>query len=167
MQWTITGTFSDGGTLSGSYTYDNDVPGGSYTNINVTTTAGTPAPILATGATYTARGGLGGSNAVQLLTAGGTADGQRAIEIYLVGNMGNAGGVRAINPGTSVEGLCTGGTCTGAYGSQRQLVSGSVTGVPAPVVAAVPTLTEWAMIGLTGLLAAVGATMAMRRRRVA
>ena len=167
VEWTINGTFEDGGTISGTYTYDNDVPGGLYTNINVTTTAGTPAPILATGASYTVLGGFGASNGFEFRTTGGTADGQRTLLIDLVGNMGNAGGVRAINLVNSTEGLCTGGNCTGVYASPRLLVSGSVTGVVVPAApAAVPTLTEWAMIGLTGMLAAAGALIAIRRRRL-
>jgi len=163
VQWTINGTFADGGTISGTYVYDNDVPGGLYSAVNVTTTAGTPVPTLATGASYISQAS-GASNGFEFRTAGGNANGERTLLISINGNMGNTAAVIPLRvAGNSVEGLCTNGNCTGAYGSPRNLTSGTITGVvvgPTPV----PTLTEWAMIGLTGMLAAAGAAMAMRRR---
>ena len=49
LTWTVSGTFDDGGTVSGTFDYDeiNDI----YTNVNITTFAGSN--ILFSGTTYT------------------------------------------------------------------------------------------------------------------
>lgn len=162
VEWTISGTFEDGGTISGTYVYDYDTL--TYSQIDITTTAGTaPSPILTSGATYTGLRGGGGSNAFEALE-GGTTDGERVLSVWLNGSM-NMPGTYSLNTALTAEGTCSGGACQGAYGTPRELVSGSVTGVPL-VAAPVPTMTEWAMIGLTGLLALAGAVMVGRRRFV-
>jgi hypothetical protein len=53
VTWTISGvTFSDGGTVSGSFVYDADAgPGGTYSSINITTAGGILIP--GTPGTYT------------------------------------------------------------------------------------------------------------------
>ncbi|MFC5344671.1 IPTL-CTERM sorting domain-containing protein [Brevundimonas staleyi] len=160
VQWTINGTFQDGGTIGGTFIYDYDT--NTYSSINITTTAGTT---LTSGANYVALRGTGGSNGLEVLTAGGMADGQRVMYLSTTGAaMNNSGGVRNFNTGLTAEGTCTGGgACSGAYGTPRSLTGGTVTGVV--LAAPVPTLTEWAMIGLTGLLATAGAVMVMRRRQ--
>lgn len=162
VQWTINGTFQDGGAITGTWIYDADT--NTYSAVNITTTAGTT---LTTGANYVGLRGAGGSNAFEALTAAGMADGERVVSIWVNGAaMNNAGGVRTLNTALTVEGTCSGGGgCFGAYGSPRNLQSGTITGVV--VAPPVPTLTEWAMIALTGALAAAGALMVMRRGRFA
>lgn len=160
VEWTFSGTFADGGAISGSYVYDADT--NDYSSVNVTTGAGA---ILPTPETYVARGPFGGSNGFALETATGDIAGERLLVIDLVGNMTNAGGVITVDNGSNTfEGVCPAGGCGGVLEDQRAMLGATITGVPVPV-AAVPTMTEWAMIGLTGLLAAAGAVMVSRRRR--
>jgi hypothetical protein len=170
VTWTFQGvTLADGGTVSGSFTYDADAgPNGSYSNVNVVTAGGSQLP----GATYVAvlggrTGGDSFANAgdVSFVTAGGSADGQTGLFLDFNTNLTNAGGNVTINPTLSSEATClAGGFPCGPNVPGRLVSAGSLQGVP---VAPVPTLSEWAMIILGSLLALGAMTMIARRRLLA
>lgn len=149
VNWTVTGTMNGGGTLSGSFTYDADT--NTYSSINITTTAGTRG-----GATYTQLNGtLSTAGRIVVLTTLGAAPGLPVLSIDYPA-LTNAGGTLAINGGT--EGDCN-ADCSGIQGTTRGH-AGSLSGA----VAAVPTMTEWAMI-LFGMVLAGGAALYIQRRQ--
>jgi hypothetical protein len=69
--------------------------------------------------------------------------------------------VTAVIPGSYINTLATGALVTG--GGNNAAASSATLAVGAPTAAAIPTLTQWAIIALTLLLALAG-VMAMRRR---
>ncbi len=158
VDWTINATFSDGGTITGTWTYDNAVPGGLMTNINVTTSGGARPSV-----TYDTRLS-GGTNGFVLATAGAAGPDYPCLIVGFNLGMGDEGGT--LNIIRDVEGDAPDPACAGAFVSTRALTGGTATGVVAGPPA-IPTMTEWAMIGLTTLLAAAGGLFVARRRRIA
>lgn len=159
VQWTIAGTFDDGGSVSGTFVYDYDT--NTYSAVNVTTTAGATLP----GAVYTTQAIYGGSNAFALVTATGANPGEPLLTVTITGSMNNAGGLR--NIAGDQEAICDGPSCAFVSLSPRVFTSGTLTGVVLPPpTPTVPTMGEWAMIGLATLLAGLGGLMVMGRRRL-
>ncbi|WP_426039366.1 IPTL-CTERM sorting domain-containing protein [Brevundimonas sp. DC300-4] len=153
--WTLNGvTTADGQTVTGSFTYDSDT--NTYSAINITSTGGVgPFTAIATGPgssstqTFFIQTPAGiGQNGVVLVTSGKT----------------NAGGTLTINTGAGAGGLytCLGACTSGTLTAGRHITAGTFVGV-AP--AAVPTLSEWAMI-LFGLMLAGGAALYIQRRQI-
>jgi hypothetical protein len=155
VNWTMSGSFSDGGSFTGAFTYDADT--NVYSGVIVTTTTGG----VVTGAVYNAPHAVfSGPNQLTVLTAGGTASGQPLARFTFSAPLTNAGGSVIIGP-TTGEGTCNVG-CTDFTGGvpQRTATAGLATTAPAPV----PTLGEWAMMGFAAALAALGGLFVMRRR---
>lgn len=153
VNWTINGAFNDGGTISGTYTYD--VNTNTYSAVNITTTPGASFG----GAAYTAPHPIASASVVAALT-GSTAVGAPLLSVVLSAPMTNAGGTINLNP-TISEGTCSVAGCGAGLGL-RSIVSGT-TSAAAP--ATVPTMSEWAMI-LFGTLLAGGAGLFVQRRRL-
>lgn len=154
--WTITGAnLASGKLITGSFTYDADT--NTYSNINISTTGGvgpftliypSPGP-SATGGYFIQSPASPGQNGIVMFSAAKT----------------NAGGTLTITTGASQGGLftCTGVCTSGSFTVGEHFTSGTIVGVPA---AAVPTLSQWAMI-LTGLLLAGFARIQIRQSRAA
>lgn len=158
------------GTLEGSFKYDVDT--GDYSDVNIVRkdTAG------AIVETFTVVGNLAPqaptSGKVAAIPTGATASftysGPGVILMFTTG-MATASGSTNINGGGTRIGQCLSQSlnfCNGmdaaSYLAAGAYVSTSST--PTPAVAAVPTLTEWAMIML-GLTLAGGAVLTLQRRR--
>lgn len=148
--WTVTGTRDGGGTISGSFDYDAGTD--TYSAINITTTAGS-----LPGATYTAAN-VAFSNPTRLVavTTGGADAGQPAMGLTFSAALSGAAGTRTF---TAIEGTCSVG-CGGLSGVSRSASGSANSAVPA----AIPTMSEWAMI-LLGVLLAGGAALTIQRRR--
>ena len=162
VTWTLSGaTFDDGGTASGSFVYDADTD--TYSSVQITTTAGTQR----SGTTFVDPIGLyTRSDLLYVATSGGAGIGLSSLYLAFDVPLTDAGGVIGIG---GVEGTCTSNNC-GAQGQPMRNITGSVIAVPAPPPpppppAVVPTLTEWAMVLLAGLLATTAA-LALGRRRL-
>ena len=163
VNWTLNSvTFSDGGTASGSFTFDAATT--TYSNVNVTTTVGT----VRGAATYTQIGGVYGgtaANQVGFLTASGAGIGMPNLDFKFASALTGAGGTIGIVTGlaNSAEVDCANAGCTVPAGpNSRSVSAGSVTGVAAS--APVPTLSEWAMVLMGAMFAAVAASTIGRRR---
>jgi len=168
VTWTLQGvTLNDGGTASGSFTYDADIGNGTFSNVNIVTVGGTQLP----GATYftllgggTGGGSLANGGDVSFVTAAGSGDGQTVLFLDFQTNLTDAGGSVALTTGLSGEATCfTIGVACDFIGVPGRVTSaGTVQGV---VAAPVPTLSEWAMI-LFGLMLAGGAALYIQRRQL-
>jgi hypothetical protein len=143
--WTLSGvTFADGGTASGTFTYDAST--NTYSAINVTTTAGTT---IVTGATYSFfSNGFAPSSTGVLLNASNAADltGTRAFALFFATALTNAGGTVTLSPGD--EANCGDAGCTSPAAPSRATTAGSVssltntpTNTPAGVATNTPTNT--------------------------
>jgi hypothetical protein len=160
VTWTLNGvTFDDGGAASGSFVYDADT--NTYSNVNITTTAGT---VRTSGATYVAPSTAlpSDANALVAQTSGGAVSGEAFLQLVPDFSLTNAGGTVAIAR-LQAERTCSNTPCTASGAPFREIRSGSIIGVPAAV--AVPTLSEWALI-LFGLVLAVGAALYIQRRQL-
>jgi hypothetical protein len=127
VTWTLTdAVFDDGGTATGSFTYDRDT--NTLSDINIVTSA----TATATGASYTAllSGGPTTTRFVQQLQADYT--GARVLSLNYDGSLTNAGGTVPIGTAFSAEALCTSSTCN-SEAPQRRFVAGSVVAGPPPV----------------------------------
>ncbi len=133
LKWSITGTFEDGGTITGSYSFDASTS--TYSSVAVQTTEGS----IRSGASYTLYDPCCAQDPGFLLfvTTTGNLTGTPVLSAMLVGNMTNAGGT--INLATAASGLswfseedCVNSTCTGPVGATRRITSGYVTTVPEP-----------------------------------
>lgn len=157
LTWYINGTFADGAVINGSFTYDADTNTYSAVSINVTGGALPNATYVTPNTPF-----LG---AVQLsaVTAAGTGSGERRANFVFVGPLTNAGGLVLLSP-SSGEGTCNVGCndFTGGVPARLAPAGGLLT-----TVADIPTLGEWAMIGMATALAGLGGLVAMRRRRAA
>ena len=158
VQWTLNNVaFDDGGAASGSFVYDAD--SNTYSQVNIVSTAGSTLP----GATYIAPLSSVPSNSQSLfaMTAGGAVAGEYILGLFTTTARTNAGGTLTINPGNA-ESRCGNTPCTTTPPPIRAIAGGTMTGTA--VVAAVPTMTEWATI-LFGLILAGGAALCIQRRR--
>jgi hypothetical protein len=161
---------SDGGTVSGSFVYDQST--NTYSNIDVTTTTGGSR----TGAHYTtacvapACDGVPPDQTEVLLLTNNNADqtGQSALALFFTGIFGGPGlahGPRidisnsSANVGAGLEADCSDATCDGPTGTGRSTTAGFV---DAPSLA--PTLSEWAMILFALAMAGGGVFLVVRGR---
>jgi hypothetical protein len=151
LVWTFdNAVFEDGGIATGSFVFDADT--GSFSAVNVTTTAGT----LASGATYTDRV-FGDATTAGLVTGSGDLTGTPLLGLAFLPPLTNAGGFVALidiffPPASSFEAVCDDAACMTATFS-RQFVDGALVASPVPLPAA-----AW----LFG--AALGALPLLRRR---
>lgn len=150
--WTVPATvLPDGATISGTFVYDTATS--TISNVNITQTAVRPGTYTFTTNFPTPyRGGQRTASA---------APGDETWFLTVAGIPANGG---AYNTGTIGTGNCNtapGGICDNA-GVSNIRSNVAITGVPA--AAAVPTLSEWAMI-LMGLTLAGGAALFLQRRR--
>lgn len=135
-------------------TYDADT--NTYSAINITSTGGVgPFTAIAAGPASSA------TNNYFIQTPAGV--GQNGI-VFVTSSKTNAGGTLTIITGAGAGGLytCLGVCTSGALTAGRHITAGTIVGV-AP--AAVPTLSEWAMI-LFGLMLAGGAALYIQRRQM-
>lgn len=144
--WTLQGvTFSDGGTASGSFVYDAAT--NTYSNINVTTTAGT---VVLTGANYQFAVAASSASGVGLVTTAGNLTGTRGLALLFTSLLtGNGGTVNISN--TSMELTCNNASCSNNT-TLRTVTAGRVIGVNPT-----PTLSEWGLIAFAVMLAGLGA----------
>ncbi len=163
--WTLTGVvFNDGGTASGSFIYDATT--NTYSSVSITTTTGS----TRTGAAYSVTNTSISSSTAALYVTSAAANqtGLPALFLPFTSALTNAGGSVNIRLGLNAsfdgsESNCGDAACSGPAVPQRLMTSGSVTG--AVVTASIPTLSEWGLILLSGLLA-LGTMVVMRRRQI-
>jgi hypothetical protein len=157
VKWTIPSmTLSDGGTISGSFTFDADT--GAYSDINIVTAGGTRPGLNTTYVRISAMGGY----ATQLYLHPAGPNAQTAF-MWFSAPLTNAGGAVAI--GEIHEAAACLEPCTGFAVDRSTYTPGSITGAvigagPTPV----PTMSEWAMI-LFGAILAGGTALYLQRRR--
>lgn len=155
VNWAFSGTWSDGGAVNGAFTYDADT--NTYSGVSITTSGGA----LPSAVYISPQPALSGPSQLSVLTAGGPAAGQRVARFTFSGPLTNGGGTEMLGP-ASGEGTCDIG-CGGFNGGvpNRTVATGVVTTAPPPI----PTLGEWAMMGLAAALAGLGGLFVSRRRR--
>jgi len=150
--WTLSGvTFDDGGTASGSFTYDATT--NKYTLISVTTTAGT----LLSGASYNSLSPCCLDSDTGLAFGPNVADFTNTPALFLLFSapLTNAGGTISLMFGfldpslDSAEDFCTNSDCTAL--SERLVTGGEVVGVPSTAVAE-PSAISLLIVGLIVLL---------------
>jgi hypothetical protein len=170
VRYNVNVTFNDGGTATGSFTFDADAgtpcstgssPCGVYSNVNITTTAGT---IRTTGATYTL---VCGTN---VATCTGVSPDSTEV-LFLATNTANETGLPALalfftapgplppaglsdaattadlsntSAGVGQEANCANAACSTPTAPSRLTVSGSAS----VSSGSIPTLSEWGMIVL-------------------
>jgi len=143
VTWTLQGvTFNDGGTASGSFSYD--AVAGTYSSINITTTAGT----AFSGATYLAvdPGNSSTSTVLRVVPNAGSANaGTAVLALFFSSALTSAGGTVALSTGLD-EGTCNTTGCTSAMGL-RSLTGGSVSTVP-PSATPIPSSLSLLGVGL-------------------
>ena len=154
--YNFSGSFGlNSGTVTGQFTYNQAT--NTFSAASVTTTAGTGPFGAAPGATYNVI--HAGTDSVLVLRAGPAGIGQGSIDINFSPVLTNA--TPAING--VFEGTCQDATCN-SRGFNRQGYSAST--FSRILVAAVPTMSEWAMI-LLGLMLAGMTALYLQRRQVA
>jgi hypothetical protein len=166
VQWTLANvTFSDGGTASGSFTYDADT--NVFSAVDIVTISGT----VVTGQTYAFTCNCGPGEGAAVLFALAQASntnlsGAPFLWLPFAAPMTDAGGTIAINNANAGfnEGHCTGANCSSAVAPKAARLTGQIVGAPppAPVPTSVPTLSPLAMILLIAGLAGLGWRMAPR-----
>jgi hypothetical protein len=162
VQWTISGaTFEDGGTLTGSFTYD--FTNNTISSISVTTTAGGGFPA----ATFTTLLPtiLVNPNYIPLLTPACTPSvnctGMPALALAFATPITAAGGSVALDLGNGTQRTCTNAACTSvAAPGQRFLKTGVVAGTV--LATGIPVLSNSALMSL-GLMLAAGGALLLRR----
>jgi hypothetical protein len=150
VQWTLSGVqFNDGGTASGSFVYDATT--NTYSNVNITTTAGS----IRAGVAYTSfvSATSGPNQLFAATTSSPSLTGLPRFAMTFVPALPNSGGVFGlITP--AYESTCGDPVC--ATSSQgRSTISGGLVGAPVPA-ATVPAISLWGIVALMMLLAAVG-----------
>lgn len=124
--------FDDGGSATGSFTFDAGT--GTFSSINITTSANG-----SLGASYGEQVGVSSATTLDFLEIGGVAGGVIGFSRLLLSldsAMMDAGGTigLALTP-WAVEGVCTNESCTG-LSPLRHAIRGSITTVPEPVTLA-------------------------------
>lgn len=144
VNWTLSGTFDDGGTASGSFTYDADT--NTYSAIAITTTAGSTRG----GASYNEPNVNGDSDSTQIVATNSVNSpdytGDPAFFPIFASPLTNTGGT--INISGGAEGSCADGNCTGEASPIRDFTAGSITGaLPTPAApSAVPTMPLYGLV---------------------
>ncbi len=160
VQWTISGaTFDDGGTLTGSFTYD--FTNNTISSISVTTTAGGGFPA----ATFTTLLPtiIVNPNYIPLLTAACTPSvdctGMPALGLVFQAPITAAGGSVALDL-AATQRTCTNANCSSVAVFSRFLKTGSVVGTI--LATGIPALSNSALMSL-GLMLAAGGALLLRR----
>lgn len=157
LTWYVNGTFADGGVINGSFTYDADT--NTYSAVSVSVTGGS----LSNAIYVTPNTPFVGPVQLSAVTASGTGSGERLANFIFSAPLTNAGGLVLLGP-TTAEGTCNVGCNDFTGGVPDRVVSpGGLLTTTAPI----PTMGEWAMIGLIIALAALGGLIVTRRRRLA
>ena len=129
--WTIDSLlFDDGGTASGSFTYDADT--NTYSHISISTSSGSVLPGGVYGVIHPHTPYVAPSNEtgmVVLDVTNGEFD-STAMSLIFESPLSNAGGTILLT--YSIETSCAGELCNFPVSPQRFLVSGSVSAVPIP-----------------------------------
>jgi hypothetical protein len=134
VTWYLQGvTLADGGTASGSFVYDadNPLPNGTYSNISITTTAGTT--VTANGYAFTDPGATSSSIHIYPVTAAGSLTGTPILILNFSSALTDAGGtVPIITTGafTSLWAVCGDSTCNFAVAPFIDVTAGVVTTIP-------------------------------------
>lgn len=145
--WTLNGvTFNDGGTASGSFTYDADT--NQFSAINIVTTTGTSV----TGATFSfvcqsPCTGLtpNSSNALYLTTSSANdLTGTPGLALSFSPALSNAGGSAAVN---GIQGVCSDANCASPAAPSRNISAGTVASVAA-TVSPTPAVSFTGLLGL-------------------
>jgi hypothetical protein len=154
--------FQDGGTASGSFVYDADT--NTYSNVNITTTAGSARP----GATYAfvcvlpcVNDGQPNPEGVSVLTTSPASD-QTGLPILLFGfltPLTNAGAKEL--PAFVFEVNCADATCSAPEDPERLGFALITTARAAPI----PTLSTWGTLAFVLSLVALGFWQLSRARR--
>jgi len=151
--WTLSGvTFADGGTASGTFTYDAGT--NTYSAVAITTTPGS----VRSGATYAFSLGISGATFLLATTVNPAIDqtGLPALLLVYATPLTNAGGtVSLVSP--SQEASCADAGCANPPSTPRFTTSGSVTTLT------VPMMPPWFVIATT-LLLSMFAISTLRRR---
>ena len=155
LTWYVNGAFGDGGTITGSFTYDADT--NTYSAVSLTVNGGSLSNVVY----VTPNTPFVGPVQLSAVTAAGTGSGQRVANFVFSAPLTNAGGLVLLSA-TTAEGTCNVGCSDFTGGVPARLAApGGVLTTTAPV----PTLGEWAMIGLAAGLGLLGGLVALRRRR--
>jgi hypothetical protein len=155
--YNLSGTFNDGGTLSGTFTFAS----GTFSSVNIVTTAGS---VRTSGAVYSfvcgqasnpSCSGLppGAGDALYLTTSAGNQTGLPAIALFFSPGLG-ASTVTL----SGLEANCVDAACSAPVAPTRFLAAGS----HANLVTSVPTLSE---MGLVLLAMALAGTALLRLRQ--
>jgi hypothetical protein len=150
--WTLQGVqFDDGGTASGSFVYDPKT--NTFSDINITTTAGTTRGAAAYGFIHP----VSDSNFAAFLTQDISSDQTGLPALGIV----PFGGFQSLSPqgvnGTEAD--CGNATCDLAVFNGRQITAGTL--VP---TASIPTLSTWGMLLFVLAVLSVGMWQLKRRR---
>lgn len=158
IQWSLSATFDDGGSATGTFFFDPNTT--TFSSINVQTTAGTSrngdsysfvcvSPCTGSGPTATQVLLLGQASSSNLMGVPG----------FFMDFTGTlvSGGTLSINYG--LEATCSNGTCVGPAAPTRQIVEGSITVLEA--AAPEPATSAFVCLGALGLVA----TRTSRRKR--
>jgi hypothetical protein len=162
LLWTLDAgiTLTGGGTVSGSFVYDAAT--NTYSNVNITTTAGT-----LPGATYrfVAPGPQNVFGLTVVTTSGANQAGNPGLNLLFVGGLLAAGGTGI--PVLMREGTCQDAGCAANFGPLGQTVRENILGtVSSSALTALqtPTLSEWGMAIFSILLMGT-ATLYLRKAR--
>ena len=160
--WYISnGTFDDGGTYSGSFVYDAAT--NTYSSINLQTAGGTvwyASAFTALDAPFTSNASF-----LYLLPASGQATYLNGPILYFAFSAPLPDANGTVSP-SGGEGLCVTAACdTFSSGRRRSIATGTIsTTAPSPPPT-VPTLSQWGMFLLAGLLAGAAALQLNRITR--
>lgn len=164
--YSVTAALTDGGSLTGTFTYNSDTD--TYSAVNLTTTTGTDV----TGSVYNDTNNMlySGSDQIIIRSVSGNPSGQPGMYLRFSGLLDETTTSLAVNTalvnGTE-EGLCLGSDCgAGLNTPKRFATSGSVTYQNPSVIQPIPTLSEWTMIMLAFTLAGMATLYIERRRRL-
>jgi hypothetical protein len=127
VEWTIDSlVFDDGGTGSGTFTYDADT--NAYSNIDIVTTAGT----ASTGAPYMSVIDFAPNDSDFLAVMVFPLAGTHSLELSFATSLTNAGGIIAIDGWG--ESIC-GQECMFPVTRLRNITAGQISAVPVPAAA--------------------------------
>ncbi len=164
VEWSLDGlTRADGGTVSGSFTYDADT--NTYSAINVTTTQGSSTLPGETYAGFDPASSDAGGLILQRAQGASDLTGQNNIFLQFVPALSNSGGT--LTPALASEVGCVNSNCSTATNSQSltgDIVGTVVTSPPLPPADAtpIPTMPTW-LIAMMALFIAALAAPKLRR----
>ncbi len=153
--YTVSGTYDDTGTLSGSFTYD--AARNTYSSVSITTTSGSSRAGASFSVVVPA---LSNSTRLILQSNIGSATGGPGLYLRMSPGLTESTTTTSVTPLT-VEGGCATPDCSALVQPYRAVTVGTVA---YKMPAAIPTMSEWAMI-LMGTMLAGGAALYIQRRQ--